>query len=50
MTAWMVEPTENGWWLFSKTDDGAWWHVYHSNWFAVYPTLDAVFAKIKERV
>jgi len=50
MKSWMIKTTENGWLLFSKTDDGAWWPVYHNNSFAVYPTLDAVFDKIKEQV
>jgi hypothetical protein len=48
MTAWKIQPTKNGWWLFSG-ENSAWWHVYHSNWLAVYPTLGAVFDKIKER-
>jgi hypothetical protein len=48
MTAWKIQPIENGWWLFKGTDS-AWWHVYHSNWLAVYPTLDAVFDRIKEQ-
>jgi hypothetical protein len=48
MKSWNIQPTENGWLLFSKTDDGAWWPVYDGNGFAVYPTLDAVIAEIKE--
>ena len=48
MTTWKIQPTKNGWWLFRGADN-AWWNVYHNNWYAVYPTLDAVFDKIKER-
>jgi hypothetical protein len=46
--AWKIEPTDGGWWLFYAGTDG-WWHVYHSNWLAIFPTLEAVFEKIKER-
>ena len=48
--AWKIEPAKytEGWWLFEGTE-GAWWHVYRDTWFAVYPTLDAVFERIKER-
>ena len=47
---WKIEPVphSNGWWLFTKGADDVWWHVY-DNWSPVFPALDAVFAKIKER-
>lgn len=46
---WKIVPTEGGWWLFYAGVGDGWWHTYHNKWFAVFPTLDAVFEKIKER-
>jgi hypothetical protein len=46
---WKIQPTSGGYWLFCVGKGDAWWHVYRDQWFAVFPTLDAVFAKIKER-
>lgn len=43
-TEWKIVAIDDGWWLFLNG-----WHVYHSNWFPIYKTLDDVFAKIKER-
>ena len=47
--SWKIQPTNNGWWLFREADAGVWWHVYRDKWFAVFPTLDAVFEEIKEK-
>ncbi len=46
---WKIVPIEGGWWLFSAGVSGNWWHTYHNKWFPVFPTLDAVFEKIKEK-
>ena len=46
---WKIEPIDGGWWLFYEGVKGVWLHTYHNKWYAVFPTLDAVFEKIKER-
>jgi hypothetical protein len=45
---WKIEPAQDGWWLFYQGNN-AWWHTYYDKWCAVFPTLDAVFEKIKEK-
>ena len=47
---WKIEPVKGwgGWWLFYEGVNDVWLHVYHNKWYAVFPTLDAVFEKIKE--
>ena len=45
---WKIEPIDGGWWLFYAGKDG-WWHTYHNHWLAIFPTLEAVFERIKER-
>lgn len=47
---WKIQPTAGGWWLFYQGGNGPWHHVHRDQWFPVFPTLDAVFEKIKERV
>ena len=48
---WKIAPVEGGGWhLFHQgTSPGLWWHVYRDKWYAVFPTLDDVFTKIKEK-
>jgi hypothetical protein len=49
---WKIQRTDNGWWLFQGGTTGAWWHVYGSSlgqWHALFPTLDEVFQRIKEK-
>jgi len=48
---WKIQPVDTGgWWLFYESKQpNTWWHVSHNKWFPVFPTLDAVFEKIKER-
>ena len=48
---WRVEPVDiGGWWLLYLTKQrNTWIHVHYNKWFPVFPTLDAVFEKIKER-
>lgn len=45
---WKIEPRGSGWWLCYQGKGDVWWHV-HDKWSAVFPTLDAVFSKIKEK-
>jgi hypothetical protein len=48
---WKIQPIDTGgWWLFyTSKQPNTWWHVHHNKWFPVFPTLDAVFEKIKEK-
>ena len=49
---WKIQRTDNGWWLFQEGITDAWWHVYGSSlgqWHALFPTLDEVFQRIKEK-
>ena len=49
---WKIEPNKHGWWLYTEGNpEGLWWPVYFdiSVGNAVFPTLDDVFAKIKEK-
>lgn len=51
-TTWKIQPNEHGWWLYTEGDpEGLWWHVYFdiSVGNVVFPTLEDVFAKIKEK-
>ena len=49
---WKVQRMEHGWWLFTEGNpEGLWWNVYFDIGVgnAVFPTLEDVFAKIKEK-
>ena len=46
---WKIQPIDGGYWLFYAGKEGSWAHVHNDQWFPIFPTLDAVFEKIKER-